>query len=198
MQRIHYPLQWHHNGCDGISNNQLHDCLLNRLLRRRSKETSKLHVTGLCEGNSPVTAPHKWPVTRKMFPFDDVVMHRSATCWTGQLGRGRKCMKRSGYIAELLCRESTVWLATMPVLISNKTCYGKISKSMRLVVKIFVSLWNLIVVSAAMLPKCLSNFRVIKRLCTKISWIRDFAKYHCKTTVLTHCKEITPLGYQPG
>ena len=40
------------------------------------KKTSKLRVTGLCEGNSPVTAnsPHKWPVTRKMFPFDDVIM----------------------------------------------------------------------------------------------------------------------------
>ena len=32
-----------------------HDCLVNGLLRRRSKKTSKLRVTGLCEGNSPVT-----------------------------------------------------------------------------------------------------------------------------------------------
>ena len=30
-------------------------CLLNRLFRRRSKKTSKLRVTGLCVGNSPVT-----------------------------------------------------------------------------------------------------------------------------------------------
>ena len=22
----------------------------------------------------PVISPHKWPVTRKMFPFDDVIM----------------------------------------------------------------------------------------------------------------------------
>ena len=29
--------------------------LLNRLYRRRWKKTSKLRVTGLCEGNSPVT-----------------------------------------------------------------------------------------------------------------------------------------------
>ena len=49
-------LQWHHNGCDGISNHQPHDCLLNRLFRNRWKKTSKLHVTGLCEGNSPVTS----------------------------------------------------------------------------------------------------------------------------------------------
>ena len=30
-------------------------CLLNYLFRRRSYKTSKLHFTGLCEGNSPVT-----------------------------------------------------------------------------------------------------------------------------------------------
>ena len=34
---------------------QPHHCLFNRLLRRRSRKTSKLRVTGLCTGNSPVT-----------------------------------------------------------------------------------------------------------------------------------------------
>ena len=65
-----------HNDHDGISNHQPHGCLLNRLFRRRSKKTSKLRVTGLCAGNSPgpVNSPHKGPVTRKMFPFDDVIM----------------------------------------------------------------------------------------------------------------------------
>ena len=51
-----------HNQCDGISNHQPHDCLLNRLFRRKSKKTSKLRVTGLCEGNSPVTG--KFPAQR--------------------------------------------------------------------------------------------------------------------------------------
>ena len=43
----------------------------------RSKKTPKLRVTGLCVGNSPgpVNSPHKGPVTRKMFPFDDVIMY---------------------------------------------------------------------------------------------------------------------------
>ena len=68
-------LQWRHNECDGVSNHQPHDCLLNLLFRRRSKKTSKLRVTGLCAGNWwPVNSPHKWSVTRKMFPFDDVIM----------------------------------------------------------------------------------------------------------------------------
>ena len=43
---------WRHNGHDGVSNHQPHDCFLNRLFRRRSKKTSKLRVTGLCAGNS--------------------------------------------------------------------------------------------------------------------------------------------------
>ena len=47
-------LQWRHNGFDGVSNRQPHDCLLNHLSRRRWKKTSKLRVTGLCEGNSSV------------------------------------------------------------------------------------------------------------------------------------------------
>ena len=48
-------LQWRHSERDGISNHQPHHCLLNRLLRLRSRKTSKLRATGLCEGNSPVT-----------------------------------------------------------------------------------------------------------------------------------------------
>ena len=49
IMTIHY--------CDvimGVSNHQPHDCLFNRNIRRRSKKTSKLRVTGLCAGNSPV------------------------------------------------------------------------------------------------------------------------------------------------
>ena len=49
------PLHWRHNGCDSVSNHQPHDCLFNCLFRHRSKKTSKLHVTGLCVGNSPAT-----------------------------------------------------------------------------------------------------------------------------------------------
>ena len=53
--QLRVPLQWRHNGRDDVSNHQRLDCLLNRLFRRRSKKTSKPHVTGLCDGNPPVT-----------------------------------------------------------------------------------------------------------------------------------------------
>ena len=49
------PLLWRHNGRDGVSNHRRLNCLLSHLFRRRSKKTSKLRVTGLCEWNSPVT-----------------------------------------------------------------------------------------------------------------------------------------------
>ena len=48
-------LQWRHNERDGVSNHRRPDSLLNRLFRRKSKKIFKIHVTGLCEGNSPVT-----------------------------------------------------------------------------------------------------------------------------------------------
>ena len=51
----HSSLQWRHNKRDGVSNHQRLYGLLSRLFRRRSKQTSKFRVTGLCEGNSPVT-----------------------------------------------------------------------------------------------------------------------------------------------
>ena len=55
-------LQWRHNEHYGFSNHQRLDCLLNRLFRRRSKKASKLRVTGLCEGKSPVYGefPAQW------------------------------------------------------------------------------------------------------------------------------------------
>ena len=48
-------LQWRHNEHNGISNHPPHCCLFNRSFRCRWKKTSKLHVTGLCAGNSSVT-----------------------------------------------------------------------------------------------------------------------------------------------
>ena len=69
-------LQFCRNERDGISNHRRPDYLFNRLFRRRLKKTSKPCVTSLCEGNSPVTDefPHKGPVARKMFLFDNVIM----------------------------------------------------------------------------------------------------------------------------
>ena len=52
---VEVPLQWRRNERDGVSNHRRLDCLLIRLIRRRSRKTSKLRVNGLCKGNPPVT-----------------------------------------------------------------------------------------------------------------------------------------------
>ena len=55
LQYSRFPFQWRHNGYDGVSNHQPPHCLPKRSFRNTSKKTSKLRVTGLCAGNSPVT-----------------------------------------------------------------------------------------------------------------------------------------------
>ena len=97
----HMSLHWRHNDHDGVSNHQPHGCLLNRLFRRRSKKTSKLRITGLCAGNSPrpVNSPHKGPVTRKMFPFDDVIMYAFIHFQTLLTFLGKYCFIKAGHIS---------------------------------------------------------------------------------------------------
>ena len=62
-----------------------------------SKKISKLRVTGLCEGNHrwPVDSPHKGPVTRKMFTFDDVIIlwidNTTGELWVYFEFSGEKC-----------------------------------------------------------------------------------------------------------
>ena len=70
-------LQWRQNERDSVSNHQPHDCLLNRFFsdadqRKHQSSASLAFVWGIHRGS--VNSPHKWPVTRKMFPFDDVIM----------------------------------------------------------------------------------------------------------------------------
>ena len=40
--------------------------------RKHQSSASLAFVRGIHQG--PVNSPHKWPVKRKMFPFDDVIM----------------------------------------------------------------------------------------------------------------------------
>ena len=69
--------------------------------------------------------------------------------------------------------------------LSGKTSYRKISWSLeaaRFGFKLFQSLWNLAGTSAALLPRCLSNFRAIRPLQHPISRLRDFTRFGCKTS----------------
>ena len=119
-------LQWRHNGCDGVSNHQPHDCLLNRLFRRRSKKTSNFRVTGLWARSSPVTG--EVPAQRASnaenvsiwWRHHDISRLFSTACST------RQQRKHQSYISMALCvrnppvnftklKEESFWHCIPPV-----------------------------------------------------------------------------------
>ena len=75
-------LQWRYNGHDSVSNHHPHIVYLAIYLgadqRKYQSSASLTFVRGIHRW--PVNSPHKWPVTRKMFPFDDVVMSWEEIC----------------------------------------------------------------------------------------------------------------------
>ena len=89
--------RWRHNDHDGVSNHQPHDCLLNHLSRHRWKKHQSSASLAFVRGihRWPVNSPHKGPVTRKMGPFDDVIMIEALSLET------RKC--RSDHFVVTAC-----------------------------------------------------------------------------------------------
>ena len=78
--QMSYALQWSHNESNGISNHRHHwHCLPNRLFRRRPMKTSKLHVTGLCEGNWPMTG--EFPAQRASHVENISIWWRHRDVW---------------------------------------------------------------------------------------------------------------------
>ena len=114
-------LLWRHNGRDGVSNQEPHHCLLNRLFGSRSKKISKLRVTGLCAGNSPVTGE---------FPAQMASNAENASIWwrhhvilknMGKMGGARPQNTRDhfGYVfsqwkTPLHCNVASHWLILYP------------------------------------------------------------------------------------
>ena len=74
-------LEWCYNGIDSVSKHQPHDCLLNRLFRRRSNKTSKPRVTGLCEGNSPETGEFPVQMASNAETFSIWWRHHGSLKW---------------------------------------------------------------------------------------------------------------------
>ena len=139
-------LRWRHNDHYSVSNHQPHGCLLNRLFRRRWKKTSKLRVTGLCVGNSPgpVNSPHRGPVTRKMFPFDDVIMIYD--------------YKRFGQvtISVILC--GIKWIGHSPTLMVTA---WKVRNVYMISSQTLMGMWSLMHVTIKITPSYLTRSRII-------------------------------------
>ena len=84
-------LKWRHNECHGVSNYSCPDCLLRRWFRRRFKNTSKLRVTGLCEGNKrPVAREYFHLMTSSWCEYSPRKYPTSLTHWPLGGGRGNK------------------------------------------------------------------------------------------------------------
>ena len=84
-----------HNGRNGDSNHRPLDCLLNRLFRRRSEKTSRLSVTGLCEGNSPMTG--EFPAQRASKAENVSTWWRHQDIIVGRLSAGKACFSLWGF-----------------------------------------------------------------------------------------------------
>ena len=67
-------LQWRHSGLDSVTSLTIvYSVVYSDADQRKHQSSASLaFVHGIHRG--PVNSPHKWPVTWKMFPFDDVIV----------------------------------------------------------------------------------------------------------------------------
>ena len=103
---------------------------------------------------------------------------------------GDKTVVRSSYLHNEISytgkMTSSYWIRALGLYsLNGRTPYHKISRSLeaaRFGFKLFQSLWNLAGISAAALPRCLSNYRAIRPLQHPISRLRDFTRFGGKTS----------------
>ena len=71
------PFRWRHNSAMASQITSLtfvYSTVYSGADQRKHQSSASLaFVWGI--HRRPMNSPHKWPVTRKMFPFDDVIMH---------------------------------------------------------------------------------------------------------------------------
>ena len=107
-------LQWCHNECHGISNHPHHDCLLRLWFRHRSKKTSELGVTGLCEGDSPATS--EFPAQRASNVENDFIWgrhHGLLVMWQSKgQGNQQACFLPIAVLSDLSRPDKNAWHAT--------------------------------------------------------------------------------------
>ena len=109
-----FPLRWRHTGRDSVSNHQPHDCLLNRLFRRRSKNTTKLRVTGLCV----------WEFTGDRtgeFPAQMASNAENASIWWRHHALGQWCPSSSFVLNHYISIQSEIYSSVVinPIILSR-------------------------------------------------------------------------------
>ena len=113
-----FTLQWRHNERDGVSNHRrLHWFLTvgsGGDRRKHQSSASLAFVRGLHRW--PMNSPKKRPVTRKMFPFDDVIVRISIAS-----GRGVWC-------SSLIKFWWHIYTSMNWVIIGSGKCFNKLRK----------------------------------------------------------------------
>ena len=146
LHNLVMPLEWRHNERNGVSNHQPYNCLLDRFSRHRSKKTSKLRVTGLCAGNSPVTGeyPAQGANNAGMFPFDDVIMW-NVRCQNLTPSAARKLtdpwMKKFDI---RLYRTVPLFPGDSTLVTVNKSCHGANIVSSLVAIEVVTTVVNMI------------------------------------------------------
>ena len=119
------PLLWRHNRCDGVSNHRPHHCSLNCFAgadqTKHQSSASLAFVRGIYRW--PVNSPYIWPVTREMFPFDDVIMTKRNKPFAYLMGYA--CQTRRGRMLVAGPGRWLICLACCPAKCSiNSETYG--------------------------------------------------------------------------
>ena len=91
-------LQWRHNERDGVSNRLFAQPFVQAQIKENIKAPRYWLLWGESAGDRG-EFPHKGPVTRKMFSFDDVIM--DYVTWTGMLFPSAKMGFRENLFQEL-------------------------------------------------------------------------------------------------
>ena len=101
--------------------------------RKHQSSASLAFVRGI--HRSPVNSPHKWSVTRKMFPFDDVIMFMGLRLSLRQsstpvLMRHRQSstsnmvLKQSICETFYCCKKCSIWVETHGFVIPLQWCHN--------------------------------------------------------------------------
>ena len=93
-RRCDASLLWRHNGRDGVSNHHPNDYSGADQIKHQSSASLAL-VWGIHRW--PVNSPHQGPVTRQMFPFDDVHMLTCLYVWGRKDDRDHPPLFSNGY-----------------------------------------------------------------------------------------------------
>ena len=93
--------------------------------RKHQSSASLAFVWGIHRG--PVNSPHKWPVTRKMFPFHDVIMfgYIHVKLWDPSKPFGVRQTSRIRFCVVLKKRPGQVSVTRNPLHFANVNVFGK-------------------------------------------------------------------------